>query len=202
MTAEAAECLNTELQSRGLTPDLAADQECSEKVVEPELVGTGRWDKLKFMNFVCGHTLIATLIPTITVSTFIYAVRWLMEQFASQWVWYTYQVISLPLFPLQTIVSFILGFIAARETGAFWKSTAASVSWLIPCVLFAPAFLSYTPALMEGRWQHYFWSSDMLTRIHQSSTTLPVLTSLGYSLGHWLGIRVQHRRQVALSGWL
>ena len=202
MRAEAAECLKAELHNRGLAADRPSVPELCEKVVAPEPAPTVRWGKLRFINFVCAHTLIATLIPTLTVSTFIYGVRSLVQQFAPQWSWYTYEVISLPLFPFQSIVSLICGVIVSRETGAFWKSRAASFSWLIPCVLFAPAFFSYTPGLGEGRWQHYFWSSDILTRIQQIRSTLPVLTSLGYSFGHWWGTRVQHRRQVAISGSL
>lgn len=159
--------------------------------------------RLRIVAFFFGHSAIGAFGAELTVAMFIYLARLLAETFAPQLVWFTYSVLMLPFFPLQTVAGFFCGYMLAREYGDFYRSRSAELAWILPAFFLISGVLAYGPGSVsnETRWQHFFWSSEFHSRMLQRDTTLPFLASVTYSVGHYLGTRLRAGcGQLHLSG--
>jgi hypothetical protein len=153
------------------------------------------WGKLKGAAFVGSHWIIGAYGSTVVVGMSIYGIRLLVEQFIPQWVYFTYSVLMPPFFPLQTLTALLCGYFLAREPGAFSSSKVAQLAWILPTYFLVSNILVYeSSALMESRWEHFFWSSAFHSRMQQRDVTLPFLSSICYSIGHFVGTT---RRQIS-----
>ena len=92
-------------------------------------------------------------------------------------------------FPLQTIAAVLIGFFAYKYT----NSKTALWVWLLPCIVFAVLFAtSHSPTVIESglEWkaQHFFGSGCNPRQgcIDQVLFTLPLYTSVAYSVGAWM----------------
>jgi len=87
-------------------------------------------------------------------------------------------------FIVQMAVAAIAGY-SARLTSPKPGSIALFV-WIIPLLWFLFRFLGWNnegSVLTETRWQHFILSGATAARKSQLTTTLPLLSSLAYSLG-------------------
>ncbi len=87
---------------------------------------------------------------------------------------------EVPMFPLQTITSLLLGFILwrrLRHTTMFWV-------WILPCLILFVVFCATSESHQAPL--AYFFGSGCILQNHcftQVAVTLPALTSVAYAAG-------------------
>src|SRR5438105_3623225 len=97
------------------------------------------------------------------------------------------EVLFQPGFPLQVLCSIPLGYINAK----MWKSHWIYFSWIGPAAFFIFYALSWhPPSVFAGYWQqfasHFFGRNCTERDCFDRFLALPLLTSLGYTVGVWL----------------
>jgi hypothetical protein len=202
LTPEAVELLRAEMDRRSLTiPDVHDVRIPQAAPSTATLLEKRLWLKLRLVRFACGHWLIGAYASTVVVGTCIYGPRLVIEKFVPQWVWFTYAVLFIPFFPLQTLIALLCGLVLGRESGAFWKSRTAWLAWIIPGYFLVSSLAAYGSGsvLTEGRWRHFFLSSVIHSRLQQRDTTLPFLASAAYAIGHCLGSKRLYRCKTEAS---
>jgi hypothetical protein len=105
--------------------------------------------------------------------------------------------LTLPFFPFQSLVGIVIGFVFAAGGSRIGGSSIARWVWIVPAGFFLLLLSAWgsRSLLLETRWEHFFWSTSPDSKKEQLITTLPVLTSIAYGLGSFLGCKYyQHRR--------
>jgi hypothetical protein len=137
------------------------------------------------------HLAIAVVaVPVITAASF-FALRPLISFFVPQGALDPRSVLTLPLFPLQSISGFAIGFFVARRGGGLLQNKIAWWIWAIPALWFLVLFAAWP----GERWVHFVWSNSPRSKTEQFFTTLPLLTSITYALGSAIGVRTASKQR-------
>jgi hypothetical protein len=202
LTLEAQSALQNELRRRNLEHEQLRLPEPA-----PQTWGLRQQRRLltvlKSLAFVLGHNLVAGIGVPVTVALFFYSIEILLETLAPSLARHN-ALLMIPFFPLQTFAGALNGFVLARRRGAFWKSRSAEMAWVLPAVSLAVGLSSYgaVSILSETRWQHFFWSALIRSRAAQMGTTLPFLTAIGYSIGHYFSRKTERKVVDVPTSWL
>lgn len=130
-----------------------------------------------------GHSLIAIVaIPIVTTSAW-YFTNELIGAISFNRIALPSTLLVLPFFPLQITASFSVGSLLYRWGGAFGRTRAAQLSWLMPLLWFL-FMVSGTFFFDHKNIYEVFFSSNAASRRLQVFTTLPLLTTLSYSVGN------------------
>lgn len=90
------------------------------------------------------------------------------------------------VFPIQMVLAIVISFAMALR----WKSRAMLYVWVLPTLVFITAFLIFGRGLSIGERLEYFFGTGckLSSRcFDQVVFTLPLYTSIAYSIGAWLG---------------
>ena len=145
----------------------------------------------KRIIFTLGHVAVATIGVAFSTASLFFLLKPILSPFVARKGLDLNLLLRLPFFPLQAVLGFIVGYVWALKQNAFAQDRSARYVWIIPTIWFLLFFLSWSPAsiLIESRWDHFFWSNLPESKKIQLVTTLPLLTSMAYSLGSYVRIR-------------
>jgi hypothetical protein len=97
----------------------------------------------------------------------------------------------LPFFPLQSLAGFAMGMLIAVKGGTFGRNRVARLTWIPTVLWLALLMTAWRPSVLtEDRWTLFFLSRSRTGIRMQLLTTLPFLTSVAYSLGNCIGMRI------------
>jgi hypothetical protein len=99
-------------------------------------------------------------------------------------------ILLLPLFPYQCAVGLATGFSVASGKSKLSQRKPMKFVWILPTLwmMLHLAIWQRYDGLAQTRWQYYFWTAQTYrTRFQQLIVTLPFLSAVTYSLGHYIG---------------
>jgi len=102
---------------------------------------------------------------------------------------YRSNMLAIPFFPVQSLIGLAVGVAAARSRNVFWENKVAERVWVLPAVWMLFLLMSYKPQSLidEDRWRHFFWPDLHGVPLFQKLTSLPLLVSASYAVGHLAG---------------
>jgi hypothetical protein len=144
-----------------------------------------------------GHILVATVGVAVSCAFCYFLLKPVLFLFISRTSLALNLPLRLPLFPLQSAFGFAVGYIWASKPNAFGQDKSARYVWIIPTIWFVLVFITWPHAsvLTGNRRDYFFWSNLPEAKTLQLVTTLPLLTSLAYALGSYIGVR--GRKQIS-----
>jgi hypothetical protein len=140
---------------------------------------------IKRVAIALGHLAMATMGVAVTTVSAFFLLKPILLPFVSRTSLDLNLPLRLPLFPLQAVLGFVVGYVWASKQNAFGQDKSARYVWIIPTVWFMLFFISWPHAsvLAESRWDHFLWSNAPDSKQLQLVTTLPFLSSITYALG-------------------
>jgi hypothetical protein len=139
------------------------------------------------------HVILATVAVPVSSAMLYYVVKPVLSPFDSlghdvPLIW--------PFFPVQSLVGLLTGFLLFVRRTRFGRSRVARFVWIIPAAWFSLMFLAWGShsVLSENRWEHFFLSGLGDSKREQIFITLPLLTSVAYAFGNYLGGRYEQSR--------
>jgi hypothetical protein len=137
------------------------------------------------------HLLIATFGVAVSSAILFYILKPVLSPFVAPAILRQDAPLTLPFFPFQSLVGLATGYLMAVKRGEFGKSRAARLVWIVPAVWFLLLFSAWgsQSVLAESRLEHFFWGSIGSSKKDQFLTTLPLLTSVAYAVGNYLGCK-------------
>jgi hypothetical protein len=142
------------------------------------------------------HLVIATVGVAVFSAFCFYGLKPVLAPFVARNRLIHDAALTLSFFPFQSLVGILIGFVLAASHGKFGRSRVARWVWTVPAGFLLLLLLSWSPrsVLVETRWEHFFWSTMPDSKKEQLITTLPLLTSITYGLGSYLGCKYQRSR--------
>jgi hypothetical protein len=191
LTDEASTALQHELHRRGLEQGVAVSWATSASRrkfgdyvarIRSITLPRGIWS---FIHLVVA----AVFLPTV-IQYFIYD---LFPPLRALWLPFAGRAtpLTLPFFPLQSLIAFLVGDMAARSRAAFWSDKSAEETWIVPSLGMVFLLISYRPQSLidDDLWHHFFWPGRYDIPFFQMMTTLPFMMSACYAIGHMVGRR-------------
>jgi hypothetical protein len=147
------------------------------------------------------HLLVATLGVAVSSAVCFYALKPILVQFVARDRLIHDALLSLPFFPFQSLVGFVTGFAFASRAEVGRKRVARWV-WIAPASCLLILFIAWSPrsVFIESDWEHFFWTAQSDSKKEQLITTLPLLTSITYGLGSYLGCKYYQARREPRRG--
>ena len=129
------------------------------------------------------HSIVAT-VGVAQCSNFIfYSLKPILEIFISRESLIHDFPLLLPLFPLQAAAGLVIGSLIALKSARFGRMWVARYVWVFPALWFSVLFWARGPE----RWNFFVWSADLPAKKIQLVSTLPLVASVAYSIGSYLG---------------
>lgn len=137
------------------------------------------------------HVIAATIfVPFICTLTF-YSIKPVLPLILSLTSITSDAPLLLPLFPMQMVTGLLFGLWVSKICNTN-NLVTAYFAWIVPLCWFLIICTAWSPGSVfaESRWTRFIWSNSLLDKKAQLVTTLPLVTSLTYATGAWLGSNV------------
>lgn len=144
---------------------------------------------IKSIVFALGHVLIATFGVAVSSAVLFFAIKPALSFFLSAASLSLNSPLRVTLFPIQATFGFVVGYLVTLKQNVFARSKTGAYAWVVPALWFILHFIAWAPpsVLRESRWDHFVGSDLPSAKGVQLVTTLPLITSLTYSLGSYIG---------------
>jgi hypothetical protein len=192
---EAAALLREELHRRGLAEHDIQAENPEAGNLQDRFINDSSRRFLRMVLFYAGHLGISTLGVGMTSAMLFYSVKPIFAPWLSPFAFKHDLPLIFPLFPIQTTVAFVMGFLLARKQGGFSGHPSARWVWIVPALWLMFSIAAYRPdsVMMEPRFRHFFWTPSLDSRRNQLDTTFLFLTSVSYALGCVLFRRIGYK---------
>ena len=196
LTPQATALLQDELNRRGLTDHDIQVHRLEEAEPQRGFLNDSSLRLFRAAVFFFGHLTVSTLGVGMTAAMLFYAFKPVLSPFLSPFALRHDLPLTIPFFPIQSVVALVVGYAVARKQGRFWSHMSAEWVWIIPTVYLAFSLVSYQSSSIttESRWCHYFWSRLPESRHDQLNITILFSMSVAYAVGNFLARRFGNAR--------